>query len=483
MDANFKGSVLFITLFLLLPRPGMSASNPIGFHDGADCTRTWGWACDAEDDSTPLTVEFYADGPAGSGGKLVGAVTANLTRDLGSYCGGKTNHGFSFSTPDSLKDGKPHTLYAYAIKGGSQRIPGANPLLGTPTTITCSAPPTLGPTDSGLIAIMKSNGCTWSGLLTESWDWDESVAMLGRSKCKYLFRSAETWLTPPNFELIRSNISKIKAATGNDYIYSMMIAEAIDIKDVYYNPRAGRNFDFNAMCGAGTYGKWGPNTCVPSMASTEYRAYLAYMTEKAIDAGIQDFYIGQVDIQDSWSSPVAPQIINEIKNYALATGKRVVIGGQIDSGEIAPTSYAQYFDYVAALIGQNADGTLQAGPCFSQFNDWCANVLWNPLYQPWNKNIFVYLDWASDDDDVHRFAKMSASARAQFIRDSYAFLRSKNVGFLLPFVASLGSTSQQPGCYGPYWWSYSASNRYSCADENVLNEVMTVPPKRRAVRR
>lgn len=105
-------------------------ANPIGYFDGADCSYGFsGWACDADNYVQPLAVHFYADGQAGSGGKFVGAVTANLTREkaVGNLCGGNASHGFSFDTPAGLKDGKKHTIYAYAIN-----IPqGVNPLLGT----------------------------------------------------------------------------------------------------------------------------------------------------------------------------------------------------------------------------------------------------------------------------------------------------------------------------------------------------------------
>jgi len=70
-----------------------------------------------------------------------GKTTANQTREkficdtLGtneSPC----NHGFVFTTPSSLKDGKPHTIDVYAINGED------NPkLIGSGKTITC--PPTL----------------------------------------------------------------------------------------------------------------------------------------------------------------------------------------------------------------------------------------------------------------------------------------------------------------------------------------------------
>ncbi len=98
--------------------------NPIGFLD----TSTWGWACDGDDVSRPLEIHFYADGQAGLGGTFIGSAMADIPRpDVASVCGGTVNHGFSFSIPDSLKDGRPHLIYAYAIDPAG----GYNPLLST----------------------------------------------------------------------------------------------------------------------------------------------------------------------------------------------------------------------------------------------------------------------------------------------------------------------------------------------------------------
>ena len=113
-----------------------SNQSPIGYFDGANCEKIVGWACDPDDYFKPISIHFYADGKAGGGGKIIGSTIANLTREaaVGSRCGGNNNHGFSFATPESLKDGKSHIIYAYAINTPV----GQNPLLGTNgKTINC----------------------------------------------------------------------------------------------------------------------------------------------------------------------------------------------------------------------------------------------------------------------------------------------------------------------------------------------------------
>ena len=67
----------------------------------------------------------------------MGTVTADKPRGslVAGQCGGHGGHGFSFETPDTLKDGAPHALYFYAINVGAQ---GANRLLSdSPKTVNC----------------------------------------------------------------------------------------------------------------------------------------------------------------------------------------------------------------------------------------------------------------------------------------------------------------------------------------------------------
>lgn len=116
----------------------IKAQSPKGYHDISTCTDTGGWTCDPDNYSEALNVHFYADGPAGTG-KYIGQTKASNEREVavGNVCGGNRNHGFKFTTPESLKDGKPHTIYSYAINIGAKK---SNPkLTNSPKTITCGS--------------------------------------------------------------------------------------------------------------------------------------------------------------------------------------------------------------------------------------------------------------------------------------------------------------------------------------------------------
>lgn len=113
---------------------------PIGVHDSSDWSVSTGWACDPDDYGQSIDVHFYADGTFETG-TFLGAVTANGDRpDLLSagVCGGTAGHGFVFATPESLRDGNPHSIVVYAINIGPA---AGNPVLGSsPRTIESPAP-------------------------------------------------------------------------------------------------------------------------------------------------------------------------------------------------------------------------------------------------------------------------------------------------------------------------------------------------------
>ena len=117
---------------------GTANQSPNGHFDGVDCNNFWGWTKDP-DKIGAIDVNFYLDGPMGSGNSI-GSITANQYRqDLCNHWGNGNsdcNHGFSFSTPDILKDGKSHSIYAYGIddKGGQNSL-----LVGSPITINCGS--------------------------------------------------------------------------------------------------------------------------------------------------------------------------------------------------------------------------------------------------------------------------------------------------------------------------------------------------------
>lgn len=103
---------------------------------GADCSELFGWAYDPDTPNNSISVEIYKDGQAGGGGILIGSWPTDVFRGdvnaANDLPGG--NHGFDINTPESLKDGLSHALYAYGIDTSA----GPRGLLdGSPRTINC----------------------------------------------------------------------------------------------------------------------------------------------------------------------------------------------------------------------------------------------------------------------------------------------------------------------------------------------------------
>ncbi len=78
-----------------------------GYLDTATCSALTGWAADHNRLNTVINVDLY-DGPA-----YLTTVAANQLRpDVGAYLGDAGYHGFTWTVPASLKDGRTHSLSA-----------------------------------------------------------------------------------------------------------------------------------------------------------------------------------------------------------------------------------------------------------------------------------------------------------------------------------------------------------------------------------
>jgi murein DD-endopeptidase MepM/ murein hydrolase activator NlpD len=119
------------------PPPPPPNQEPKGSFDSADCEHIRGWAQDPDDPGKALDVHLYFDGEAGSGAKSI-SVKASLSRpDLCAPLG-SCEHAFDVPLPPEYRDGKPHTINAYAI----DLTGGTNPkLAGSPRTVTCTTEP------------------------------------------------------------------------------------------------------------------------------------------------------------------------------------------------------------------------------------------------------------------------------------------------------------------------------------------------------
>ena len=93
-----------------------------GWVDSVGCTAISGWAADRGNLNTSIGIEIY-DGTA-----LVGTLTASGSRsDVGSVLGDNGLHGFSWATPQSLKDGRVHTITVRPA-GSATALQGATAL-------------------------------------------------------------------------------------------------------------------------------------------------------------------------------------------------------------------------------------------------------------------------------------------------------------------------------------------------------------------
>jgi hypothetical protein len=96
-----------------------------------------GWAYDPSAPETPIYVDIYIDGPAGSGAAMFRIVADGSRPDVNTHFGISGSHGYSFTLPAQYR-GARHTVYAYGISLYGQ----ANPLLAqSPGTYSPPAPP------------------------------------------------------------------------------------------------------------------------------------------------------------------------------------------------------------------------------------------------------------------------------------------------------------------------------------------------------
>lgn len=334
--------------------------------------------------------------------------------------------------------------------------------------------PPLPPPPPPSMELMKKQGCVADGFLSGyGGDTNSSVALINRSQCYYLHRALETWLRPPDFQEAREIQEKI---TKPNTVYGMFIAEAINTKSDYYYKTEKREFDFDKMCRPGSKNYWGEHTCKPSLEREEYQRYVEYITERAMDMGIQSFLFGQVFYQDAadLSKTRMPEVIQKMREYADFRGMKIFIGAQ--TNDISDEKYLRLFDYIEGGVGLQSDGSLENGPCFSRFwkkpGDWCWALLWHPDFAKKANNVFVHFDWSGKlGDDMSTFTRMEKEKREVTMRSLYDSFSTQKVGFLMPMLATLHRDNG--GCHGPKLRFYSASKKYSCQDEEAINQILS----------
>jgi hypothetical protein len=325
---------------------------------------------------------------------------------------------------------------------------------------------------SVIMDTMKRKGCVADGLLSGyGSDTDSLIDMINRSECQYLHRAVETWANPPDFEKVGENLKKIKKP---DLVIGMFLAEAINPKKKYTDEE-GNKFDFSKMCREKSAGTWGENTCKADMDNKEYRKYLISVTKRAMDLGITSFLFGQVYMQEGsdLSNSKISEVIEAMKEYALKKGKKIIIGAQTNT--IKDEKYLGKFDYIEGGVGESPAGHIDEGPCNDYYKEkrggWCWAMLWNGMFSKKANEVILALDWNGlPDDDMSVYSRMDQEDRIKNLNKFYKIFTSKNIGFLMPFLAVINS--KNPLCWGPTREFYAPDNKYSCQDEDSINAIL-----------
>ena len=85
--------------------------------------------------------------------------------------------------------------------------------------------------------------------------------------------------------------------------------------------------------------------------------------------------------------------------------------------------------------------------------------------------MLIHLDWSGKKgDDMSTFARMNKKKRAKVLEQLYNEFTEQGHGFLMPFMTALPQNNG--GCYGEKERYYSANRKYSCDDEEAINEIL-----------
>lgn len=340
-------------------------------------------------------------------------------------------------------------------------------ILATPSA--SAAPEGTAANFSDLLNHAKNRSCMFNSIV---WpvveDRANYLTMLNRSRCKHLPRAIELWLQVPVWSAIDLGLSSVRAgAVGSQASMGVFIAEAIRTNQ-NYTTLSGAVLSTGTMCRSGTVGYWGANTCIPDLSNANYRTYVRDVVTRSLQRNVQEFMFGQTQLQDPYRG--LPSLITELRAIAASQGKAILIGGQTNDDSME--SYLRSMDYILTGLVQSASGALDYGACIKEKTTFCQANHKHGYFLRKANNVILELDWSSFDDDIHRFALLSANGREQFLVSVARELRALGVGQILPFRIPLSGGSSPAGCRGFNQYVFSADNRYTCKTEDTNNRIL-----------
>jgi hypothetical protein len=118
------------------PAAPISSQSTQGYLDIVSSTGVAsGWTYDPDNSGASINVQFYVNGPRGTG-TLIGTVLANTPRaDVNQVVGIPGNHGYNFTIPAAYKDGHSHSIFAYGVDTRGNTV-NSSMLINSPKTFT-----------------------------------------------------------------------------------------------------------------------------------------------------------------------------------------------------------------------------------------------------------------------------------------------------------------------------------------------------------
>ncbi len=203
------------TNITVTPRPDRQ---PIGYFERATCSTLIGWAYDPDYLVKSIDIHVYEGDVFVAGGK-----TGKVRPDINNA----SAPGFAVPFPESLKDGRPHTLKVYAIDASG----GATPqLTNSPRTITCAAPTT---TPLSVNTLPRGNFEAANCTFFQGWTYDPNASS---TSIGVVIKEGDIVRVSGTANVLRTDVNIAKGITGN---HGFSIPTPESLKDnVEHNIRA-----------------------------------------------------------------------------------------------------------------------------------------------------------------------------------------------------------------------------------------------------
>lgn len=291
-----------------------SFANFEGYLDSVACDRIYGWAWDRDQPNSAISVVIW------DGTNLLATIPANEFR---SDLPGNKSHAFNYTTPNSLKDGRTHSIRV--------TISGFNniELTNSPKSLTCTPVDNTDPTINSFTA--SSTSITPGGTITFNYNISDSGGSgLNRAE---LFRAPDSGGSPGTWSVIST-----KSHSGNGPV-SGSFSDSIATTGTYW-------YGLHVFDNAGNF-RFEPNPPGPIRVTVTPSCNQPSITSHPADQSINSGQQATLNASAAGSGPLSYQW------YQGSSGNtsNPMSGGSGSSLTVQPSSTTTYWVRVSNACG------------------------------------------------------------------------------------------------------------------------------------